>query len=865
MLFLTCALVAVVPHGSQAETADRSETSTLDNGLTVILKEDHSRDIIALNVFVDGGARTESADISGLSHFYEHLIFRGGSKRLGMTELRRQFQGLGEFYGYTDFDLTDFHFVVPTSNFDEALWRFTDGLMELIPNANMVEIERQVVLEELDQRYIDDPSGRVFHQLLRNAYTTHPYGRTRIGSREVIESANLASLRTFYNERYVPNQMIMAVVGDFESREMLAKIEGAFGGYRRGRESFETGETEPEQTEFIQTELSMDVASTYAMLGYHTPNATHPDFTVLLVLDAILGKGHASRLGKALVYDQPIAAEFYTYLPWTVDPGLFMIYCQADPLDEKKALQTIWKEIANLASAGPSEAELEAAKARLENQHALKNETYLDQAQSLCRYALIGDPHLETTYIPRIRAVSTADIRRVVARYLKPSNCTLSLVRSSGAEAIGYRDVAYSFDRHDPLESEKPPARPATRRSLTNGLRVIVEEDHASETAGVTLLFRGGLWAERSKLGIANLVAEVLPRGTLYKSREEVTSTIDKLGISLETSADQDFITLKVACASRVFPEAFRLVHEIAFEPSFEKYEVEKARSLILERISSLKDDSYEFAENEFKRLIYGSSVYSGHKLGTSESVTSMKVADLKEFHWRTFTPANAVLCIVGDVNQQEVFQLAESILGGMPSGSEFEFERGNVPGVREASELRIKRNQAQVILEMGFMGPAVTEADYINLKPAVSVLSSRLFYKYVYDEPITYRMWVWTSPLAGPSPIRFETGVALKDFETSYTGIKTAVRDFVESGFSEEEFEHAKADIIQSFLLAHETNLKRSSAMAMYEGLGLGFDYLQRYPKLIEAVTKDIALRTAQEYMDLESQIVVITGQLEE
>jgi zinc protease len=472
---------------------------------------------------------------------------------------------------------------------------------------------------------------------------------------------------------------------------------------------------------------------------------------------------------------------------------------------------------------------------------------------------------LETTYIPRIRAVSSEDVRRVAGTYLRPSNCTLSLVLPAEQESLNYRELAYSFERRDMHRVEKPLSRPAERRSLTNGLKVIVEENHASETVGIALVFKGGLWAERSKPGIANLLCEVLTRGTLTRSREELTQEIDRLGITLEASPDRDLIILKVACASRVFPEAFRLLSEIAFEPSFERNEVEKARSLILDRIESLKDDPYEFAGHELRQLIYGPSVYSKHELGTAKSVASVKIADLKEFHWRSCSPANAVMSIVGDIDQEVAFQLARNVLGSLPSGGEFEYDRLEVPDLRESSELRIKRDQSQVILEMGFMGPSVLDEDYVRLKPAVAVLGNRLFYKYVYDEPIAYRMWVWISPLAGPSAIRFETGVAREDFDTAHAGVKGAVEDLIDNGFSEEELELAKSDIIQSFILAHETNLKRSHARAKYEVLGLGFDYLERYPGLIGDVSLDSALEAARIYMSKDSQVVVITGRLEE
>src|SRR6266850_7520364 len=272
----------------------------LPNGLRVVLVEDHSKPLVGVCIFVKGGSRTEPPGLSGLSHYYEHLIFRGGSTKQAELEFRREMQRIGEESGgYTTNDYTCYGFTSPSQNLDEALWRSVDAWMNLKLTQAKVARERQVVMEEYNQGE-DRPDYKVYYQIERLMFRDHPYKRDTIGLKEVIQGASLATFRTFYAERYVPNQMVLSAVGDFDAKQMLAKLERAFGPYRRGRDSFEQGLVEGPQTAFRMGAESMKTPSTRTYIGFHTPPQSDPDAPALTVLASLLGKGTSSRLYRAL-------------------------------------------------------------------------------------------------------------------------------------------------------------------------------------------------------------------------------------------------------------------------------------------------------------------------------------------------------------------------------------------------------------------------------------------------------------------------------------------------------------------------------------------------------------------------------------
>ena len=825
----------------------------LDNGMQVITKEEHSKNLIAINIYVKGGSRTETPELSGLSHYYEHLIFRGGTDKQKELETRKVFQSLGQFFGFTSEDVTCYYMVAPKENLDEALWRYADAVMNLKVTQEKIESERQVVLEEFNMDE-DQPDYAAWLLLEKNAFKVHPYGQTVLGSREVIKNADLDRFKTFYQERYVPNQM--AIVGDFNTDEMMTKINSLFGKSPRGKESFELDKTEPEQAKFWQAFKRMKSSSSYLNIGFHIPEATHQDIPVLDVLNVILGQGESSRLYQALKKEDNLVYSVGSSVDQRKDPGLFEIYTQLDPKNETKVVDIVFKELSKLWQKEVLPEEIDKAKSKIENSYYFDNQTYISQAQRLSYYAANSDLLLESSYLDRIRSTTPSDIKRVALKYLKPSNATLAVVEPEDAPENSFIDIAEKYDSLLLAQAkEETKARPE-KIVLPNGLTLLLKEDHSSKTIALEGYIKGGLWSEEEKdAGICNLVTEMLLKGTKEYPSDQIAQKIDSLGIELYAQSSMDYARVSLLATPETFKPGLDLFCQALFYPVFPEKETENTRSDIIAQIQKVKDSSYDLTNQEFAREIYIKSPYKRPVLGYEETVSKLSPEELRSFHKRAFVPSNIILSVVGDFNSEEIKNLLESEFEKVPS----------VPAPKSSLIDEPAQEKLQTTFNLGRMGVRVTSPDYLSLKLVERILSSRLFFKYVYEEGMAYRMWTYMQPRLGSAPFTFEMGVSPENFTKARTGILSEVPTLLKSPLSENEVQTAKANLISGFYLSQQTNADQARTIAFYEMAGLGYLYGDTYPDLVKKVKTSEVANAAKKYLDPEKFTLVAVGKTEE
>jgi zinc protease len=836
----------------------------LDNGMQVITKEEHSKNLIAINIYVKGGSRTETPELSGLSHYYEHLIFRGGTDKQAELETRKVFQSLGEFFGFTSEDVTCYYIVTPKENLDEALWRYADAVMDLKVTQEKIDAERQVVLEEFNMDE-DRPDYAVWQLLEKNAYQVHPYGQTVIGSREVVQTANLDRFKTFYQQRYVPNQMVMAIVGDFDTDEMMAKINSFFGKYQKGKESFELGKVEPEQAEFRQATKKMKSSSSYICLGFHIPEASHPDIPVLDVLNVILSQGESSRLYEALKKKDNLVLFATSSVDQRKDPGLFEIYTQLDPKSERKVVDIIFNELKRLWEQEVSTEEIEKAKAKIENSYYFNNQTYIDQAQKLSYYAANSDLLLEASYLDRIRNTTPSDIKRVALKYLKPSNATLALVQPENTPENSFVDLAEKYSSNLPALAEEGTKTKPEKIILNNGLILLLKEDHSSKTIALEGYIKGGIWLEEEQnAGICNFTTEMLLKGTKEYSLDKFAKKIDSLGIELYAQSTLDYSRVSLLTTPETFKDGLGLFAQALFYPVFPADETEKTRTDIITQIQKVKDLSYDFTNQEFAREIYNESPYKKPILGNEETISRLSSEDLEKYHSYVFVPSNTILSLVGDFNLEEMENLLKSEFDKIPSAPVPKFTLISEPSLQKGKSRIIPQDKLQVTFNLGGMGVSVTSPDLLPLKLVERILGSRLFFKYVYEKGMAYRMWTYMQSRLGSAPFTFEMGVSPENFSKAKNGILDEVKNFLNSPLSDEEVKTAKAQMVSRFYLSQQTNTDQARSMAFYEMAGLGYLYGDGYPTLVKKVKTSEVISVARKYLDPEKFVLVAVGKVE-
>jgi zinc protease len=391
--------------------------AVLHNGMTVIVRENHAAPIVALDVWVDTGAINEDEENNGISHFFEHMLFKGTEKR-GVGEFDREIEALGgRNNAGTAHDFTHYYVVVSSKFFDEALEALSDVIMNSAFDEEEIEKERLVVLEE-KRRSLDNPMTVVFQTLYELSFPGHPYSRTVLGTMESISELEREDFLAYYSEYYVPNNIAFIVVGDVDGDEVIAKVEEAFRDFKP-REIQRKSYAVEDALEVRRRVIERDVEQAYLGIAFLAPNITTKEVYALDVLATILGEGRSSRLYRNVREEKRLVTSIDGFYIAQRDAGLVMILATLNPDNMDRAEGEILAEVAKLREEDVPVEELEKAKTLLITDYAYETETNLDQAMLLGYYHVVaGDYSLGLVYPQEIERVTAEELRKAAFKYL---------------------------------------------------------------------------------------------------------------------------------------------------------------------------------------------------------------------------------------------------------------------------------------------------------------------------------------------------------------------------------------------------------------------------------------------------------------
>ena len=426
VLLLSAATVGFA--GPQVTT--RVKESVLENGLKVLLLEEHKAPVVTVHVWYRVGARNEQPGATGLSHFLEHMMFKGTSK-LGPGQFSRTVQkNGGRDNAFTSDDYTGYFETFASDRFELALEIEADRMRGLLLDPKEVESEKKVVMEERRLRTDDDPVSALQEAMGAVAFQVHPYRQPVIGWMSDLEGLTRENLVQHYNTYYVPNNAVLIVVGDFKSDELLPKIRQQFGGIPRGQEPPRVRAVEPAQRGERRLVLRKEAELPFVYMGYHVPDLKHPDNFALEVLAYILSGGKSARIYKSLVYEKQLA--LYAgggYDRESIDPNLFYFYASVMPgKTAGEVEQALTAEIERLKSERVSDRELEKAKNQIEAGFLFGQDSIFNLARQLAEYEIVAGWRVWEAYVTGIRAVKAEDLQRVAKAYLTPDSRTVAVL-----------------------------------------------------------------------------------------------------------------------------------------------------------------------------------------------------------------------------------------------------------------------------------------------------------------------------------------------------------------------------------------------------------------------------------------------------
>jgi zinc protease len=860
-ILIIASLLAILVSTSYATSSiENVEKVTLPNGLTLVLDEQPSRDLISLCLFVDGGGRIESEDVSGISHFIEHLIFRGPSKNSTELELRQKFRIWGEFEGYTSDDLTCYGFTVRPDDFDDSLDAFVDGVMNLTIPQSVIDKERTVITSEINQR-IDMPLIKMYDLFDRTAFKFHSYGNTIIGPEELIQSLDSDVIREYYKTHYTPDHFVIGITGNFEKDKMVSRMQGAFDSYSSSNIDFERGITEPPQKETRHAIEKADVNAMHLLAGWRIPPAKSDDIPGLEVLSGILGGSEDSRLYKALKTDRNLVDEIYCFADSHHDENFLYVYAIGDPLNQDEIISVINGEVEKLKQTPPDKEELQIVKTRITNDYSFNLQTFWDIASYLAQWELYGDLEQGQNYVRMVDEISPEIVSSLAEKYLISENMTWVTVVPSDTEQRLEESKAEQFQ----LQTIDLKPGETADFNLRNSAKAIYKYDTSSDIVGISILAGLGQVMENdNNRGIGEFTSRMLLKGCGDLNSEEFRKRMEEIGCRITSASSRDFINISMEVHKDKIDDALDLFGDVVFKPRFDESEIEIVREEIISAIERKVDDPFGYVNDGFFGEIYGKTPYAIPLEGTSKTIKAITSDDLKKFHELAFSPKFQVVGASGNIDSAQLMMLLDKHLGkftgqGGEVSSEFSYPVRLIPQPR-ADETILKMPRSQVSFNMGMIGVSANDPDYPAVKLLVQVLGLRLFDKYVYELGWAYRMWFYMPTRQAPAPFMFEMGVASDKFDEARQGLIEAMKDITMNPVSDDELAKTKKYVLQSFYLGMQKNADTAYNLAFYEKTGLGYKYVFEIEDKINGIKSEDLLRVAKKYFNPETLILFAT-----
>jgi zinc protease len=398
---------------------------TLDNGLRILVHEDRSTPLVSMNILYDVGSRDEDPEMTGFAHLFEHLMF-GGSVNVPDYDAPLQMVG-AENNAFTSSDITNYYLTVPADNIETGFWLESDRMLELNFSQKNLDVQRNVVIEEYKQRYLNQPYGDAILMLRPMVYKVHPYRWPTIGKDILhIENARLEKVREFFFSHYAPNNAILCLSGNITLERAKVLSEKWFGPIEKRKIRTRNIPSEPVQTAEQRAIIEKNVPADALYQVWHTCPRLHEDFHTLDLLTDLLSGGESGRLYVKLVREKKLFSELNAYITSDIDPGMLMLHGSlmngVDFETAEKAIEEVIDELRN----GPDvpDDEMEKVKNKYESSTVFTNTSALNKAINLCFYELLGDADLINDETALYRKVTSGMVRDAAKRYLSPSNCS---------------------------------------------------------------------------------------------------------------------------------------------------------------------------------------------------------------------------------------------------------------------------------------------------------------------------------------------------------------------------------------------------------------------------------------------------------
>lgn len=650
----------------------------LDNGLTLLVHEDHKAPIVAYNVWYHVGSKNEKPGRTGFAHLFEHLMFNGSENHNDDYFKPMQKIGATDLNGTTSEDRTNYFENVPVGALDYTLWMESDRMGHLLGAIDQARLDEQRgVVQNEKRQYDNQPYGVTEELLAKGCFMPgHPYYWTVIGSMEDLSAAKLEDAREWFSTYYGPNNAVICIAGDIKPEVALEKVKKYFGDIKPGPPiaKFTSWPAKRSGTSRQQVQDRIPQYRIYKV--WNIPAFATKEANYLNLVSDVLSSGKTSRLYKRLMYDDQIVSSINAYVELREIAGLFYIVADAKPgVDPSKIEKAIDEELARFIAEGPTEAELSKIKTQYFSNFIRGIERiggFGGKSDILTNYeCYTGDASNYKKTLQLHEDASAKDLQNAAKEWLSDGAYVLEVfpfeeyqASDKGADRTKLPEVTAGTDARFP-EIQKA--------KLSNGLEIILAEQHSIPVVRFTLLCDAGYAADYGTLpGTAGLAMDVMDEGTTKSNSLQISEDLANLGAGLSTGCNLDQSYIRLNTLKMNLDPSLEIFADVLLNPSFPEKDFKRLQKTLIARIQREKSSPFNIAYRVLPGVLYGKDhAYGGPWTGTGfeDAAAKITIEDIRNFHKKWIKPNHSTLIVVGDIKMDEIKTRLEKLLKDWKGG----------------------------------------------------------------------------------------------------------------------------------------------------------------------------------------------------
>lgn len=817
----------------------------LDNGQTVVIQEVKSNPIVTIDTWIKTGSINENDENNGVSHFLEHLFFKGSTNH-APGEFDKILETKGAITNAaTSKDFTHYYVTIPSKDFDLALEMHSDMLLHPLVPRKELEKERKVVIEEI-MKDANSPNTLVYDNLVNMLYSDHPYKRKVIGKADIISSIHRDEIMGYYNKYYNPSNMVTVIVGDVDANSAIEKVKSDFNSeYKKPIKNVYP--KEKILTAQQKKVAYFDTQSGYMLIGFRGTKIDDKDSYALDVLSTILGDGRSSVFYRNIKENKQLANTIGAANTGFKDDGIFYVSTTFDPEKCEKLQDSIFEEIENVQKNGVTQSQLQLAKNVIERDTYYERESISNIASEIgYTFVTTDDTKYYETYLDNVKKVTVQDVKDVANKYLGREKSAVSIVLPENCKEVKVSNITQKTEPAK-LVSENSNTQ---KYQLSNGATLLLTPNRVNDIIAISIFAKGGEFIEHIP-GTADLTAAVLTKGSKKYSSVEFAQTMEDNGIKIVPSAKADSFNMTVLTTKNDYEKTLELLNEIINNATLDEFEIEKAKNDELNSIKKSKDVPLNLAVDNYKALIFEGSPYSYSNNILEKNLPRVTKNDVKNYYDKVFYPQNVVISINGNVDKETTIAELTNIFNNK-KGEKFDYNKHLVQSLTTEKQAcsKVKDLKTDWII-MGWQTSGVlNRKDYATLQVIDSLLgsgmSSRLFKNLRDRDGLAYQLGSQFSPHILKGSFITYIGTNPENLDYAQKRMKEEVFRLKTEFVGSKELQEAKDKLLGHYIIGQETNLDKATTIGWFEVSGRGYEFDEQYSQLINSVTESDIIEVA-------------------